>query len=156
MSVVPRSNDATGRPLTNFERLAARIVHVPNTRRTVARARDDEPAITREVKRIYLLLMTFEDGPDTLLLDVPYLQKAVSHRSKCLAHTETYSDLFILGASSEILAVGAEAYAANVQIAGLARRVVDEHARFEKFVSRGPIHESTHETHQVFWPVFVS
>ena len=68
----------------------------------------------------------------------------------------TYADLLVLGSCRKVLAVRAEAYTADVQIAGLARRVVDEHARFEKFVSRGPIHESTHETHQVFWPVFVS
>ena len=48
-------------------------IHVPYPRRLVARARDDERAVVREVERVDFLLVAFGSVPNAFSGDVPYL-----------------------------------------------------------------------------------
>ena len=55
------------------------IAKIPDTRGAVARAGDDQPAVPREVERVYLLLVSIEDVADPLFGDIPDLcEKAIT------------------------------------------------------------------------------
>ena len=52
------------------------VCHIPNSRRTIARPRDDRPPVRRESERVDHMGVTLEYFADPLLGDVPNLQKS--------------------------------------------------------------------------------
>ena len=102
--------------------------------------------------------MSVEDGAYPLVGDVPDLDRSRDEIKDEMARERrtarsTYPNLFIFRTGSEQLAVGAEADAADVKVASLARRLVDEHAD----MPFSPDHHNEEPVpYHVFAPVFVS
>ena len=73
------------------------------------------------------------------------------------ANSRTYSDGLILGPSCEKLAVRAKAYAPNVQIVRVVRRLIDQDATAIKVSAQSSIgQDELRKPNQVLAPVFVS
>jgi len=94
---------------------ALALFDIPNPRWFIARSRDEESTIPREVKRVDLLHVALEEMANALLLDVPNLW-TVSKVS--LETRQTHPNLTIFSAGCEVFAIRAEAYATDVEIAG--------------------------------------
>lgn len=53
---------------------ALSLLDIPDPRRLIAGARDEKPAVPREVERVNFLHVPLKEMPDALLLDIPDLQ----------------------------------------------------------------------------------
>lgn len=106
--------------------------HLPNPSSLVTRTGHEELSISRELEGVDLLLMTGEEMTDALLLDVPNLR---SRRESELSPDnsaevpQTHSDLPVFRSRRQVLAVRAEAYTPDVEVAGGIRSVVDQDAK---------------------------
>lgn len=83
---------------------------IPQAYCPITTARRDNTAISREIKRVDILLVTREGVADCSLLDVPDTNE------------------FVFGTGGEVLAVGAEADTPDIQIAGNVGVLVLQHA----------------------------
>ena len=161
-------------PLTDFGRLAGGVVDLPDARAAVARARDDEAAVAREIERVDLLLVPLEHRPDALLCNVPNLQyRAALAGSRggtgddvegmggnvgreCIGNKAvTHPNLLVLGTGSKVLSVWAEAHAPDIQISGFAGSFIRQYAVVTESDDLGAEMADTN-TDQVLTPVFVS